>query len=420
MLLTEKAVAGFFTPASKKVPEQSTWRVVNGTLLSGRYKPNELGTQIIHRTKPRKFAAFDFDSTLISTSSGNVFAKDASDWKWWHVSVPSTLKQLHTDGYSIAILSNQGSIGLRNDPKTVKSDQRSLSNFKTKATAVFNQLDIPITLLAASARDQYRKPRTGMWKELLEELDVDVGEGADLQNSFFVGDAGGRAARSGVKADHSCSDRNFATNIGIVFKTPEEFFLHEAPHPFMRDFEPSDYLSLTASTSLVTKPVIIAKKNAIDIVMFCGSPAAGKSSFFWKHLQPLGYERINQDQLKTRDKCVKVASNHLTEGVPVVIDNTNADRETRAVWIKLAQTFKMPIRCVFFTAGPKLCEHNDTVRAIAGDRFNPESRRILPHSAFSSFASRFQQPKEEEGFQDIVRVEFQVDQVSTPRVEAVN
>lgn len=138
-----------------------------------------------------------------------------------------------------------------------------------------------------------------MWKELLEELDVDVGEGADLQNSFFVGDAGGRAARSGVKADHSCSDRNFATNIGIVFKTPEEFFLHEAPHPFMRDFEPSDYLSLTASTSLVTKPVIIAKKNAIDIVMFCGSPAAGKSSFFWKHLQPLGYERINQDQLKT-------------------------------------------------------------------------------------------------------------------------
>lgn len=201
--------------------------------------------------------------------------------------------------YSIAILSNQGSIGLRNDPKTVKSDQKSLTNFKTKANAVFNQLDIPIILLAASARDQYRKPRTGMWNELLEELDLDVGEGADLQNSFFVGDAGGRAARSGAKADHSCSDRNFATNIGISFKTPEEFFLHEAPHPFMRDFEPSDYLSRTTPTSLDTNPVIIGKKNPTDIIVFCGSPAAGKSSFFWKHLQPLGYERINQDQLKT-------------------------------------------------------------------------------------------------------------------------
>ncbi|KAL8769358.1 MAG: hypothetical protein Q9194_005453 [Teloschistes cf. exilis] len=333
--------------------------------------------------------------------------------------------------YSLAILSNQGSIGLRNDPKTVKSDQKSLTNFKTKANAVFNQLDIPIILLAASARDQYRKPRTGMWNELLEELDLDIGEGADLQNSFFVGDAGGRAARSGAKADHSCSDRNFATNIGISFKTPEEFFLHEAPQPFMRDFEPSDYLSRTTSTLLDTNPVIIGKKNPMDIIVFCGSPAAGKSSFFWKHLQPLGYERINQDQLKTwpkpplicraqRDKCVKVASNYLTDRIPVAIDNTNADRETRAVWIQLAETFKMPIRCVYFTAGPKLCEHNDTVRAISGDKFNPEERRILPHSAFSSFASRFKPPKEEEGFQDIVRVEFQVDQVSTPRVEAAN
>ncbi|KAI4199384.1 MAG: hypothetical protein LQ350_004673 [Teloschistes chrysophthalmus] len=419
-MLTEKAVAGFFTPASKKVPDQLTWKVVNGTLLSGRYKPNDSGTQITPKIKPRKFAAFDFDSTLISTSSGNIFAKDASDWKWWHASVPSTLKQLSADGYSIAILSNQGSIGLRNDPKTVKSDQKSLTNFKTKANAVFNQLDIPIILLAASARDQYRKPRTGMWNELLEELDLDVGEGADLQNSFFVGDAGGRAARSGAKADHSCSDRNFATNIGISFKTPEEFFLHEAPHPFMRDFEPSDYLSRTTPTSLDTNPVIIGKKNPTDIIVFCGSPAAGKSSFFWKHLQPLGYERINQDQLKTRDKCVKVASNYLTDRIPVAIDNTNADRETRAVWIQLAETSKMPIRCVYFTAGPKLCEHNDTVRAIAGDNFNPEQRRILPHSAFSSFAARFKPPKEEEGFQDIVRVGFQVDQVSTPRVEAAN
>lgn len=39
------------------------------------------------------------DSTLITTSSGNVFAKDATDWKWWHVSVPTVLRQLYADGY---------------------------------------------------------------------------------------------------------------------------------------------------------------------------------------------------------------------------------------------------------------------------------------------------------------------------------
>lgn len=62
-------------------------------------------------------------------------------------------------------------------------------------------------LLAATARDLYRKPRTGMWKELREDLDLDEGDGPDLEFSFFVGDAGGRAARTNAKADHSCVDR---------------------------------------------------------------------------------------------------------------------------------------------------------------------------------------------------------------------
>jgi bifunctional polynucleotide phosphatase/kinase len=41
------------------------------------------------------------------------------------------------------------------------------------------------------------------------------------------------------------------------------------------------------------------KRNDLDIVLFCGSPGAGKSTFYWKQLEPLGYARINQDILKT-------------------------------------------------------------------------------------------------------------------------
>jgi bifunctional polynucleotide phosphatase/kinase len=73
----------------------------------------------------------------------------------------------------------------------------------------------------------------------------------------------------------------------------------------------------------------------------------------------------------------------------------------------------VPIRCVHMTAPAKLCEHNDTVRALSDSVFNPEKRAILPHSAFASFASRFKEPKVQEGFQDVIRVEFQV---LTPRV----
>lgn len=145
--------------------------------------------------------------------------------------------------YHIAILTNQGSVSLKSDPKMIKSDQKSLSTFKTKVSAVLNHFDFPITLLAATARDQYRKPRTSMWIELLEELDLEADHGPDLSACFFVGDAGGRPARKNSKADHSCSDRNLANNVGIEFKTPEEYFLHEHPEPFIQQFEPAHYLT---------------------------------------------------------------------------------------------------------------------------------------------------------------------------------
>ena len=115
--------------------------------------------------------------------------------------------QLVPSRYAIAIITNQGSVSLKNDPKTIKSDQRSLANFKAKVASVLSHFEFPVLLLAATARDCYRKPRTETWKELLEILDLDEDNGPDLQTSFFVGDAGGRAARTNAKADHACSDR---------------------------------------------------------------------------------------------------------------------------------------------------------------------------------------------------------------------
>lgn len=52
-------------------------------------------------------------------------------------------------------------------------------------------------------------------------------------------------------------------------------------------------------------------------------------------------------------------------------DNTNADIETRAHWIRVAKEFNVPIRCVRFTASTRLAEHNDVVRAL-----NPGTVRI--------------------------------------------
>ncbi|KAJ9658113.1 DNA kinase/phosphatase Pnk1 [Coniosporium apollinis] len=297
-------------------------------------------------------------------------------------------------------MSNQGGISLKSDSKSLKSDLKRLGDFKRKVTAVFTQLDLPISIYAATSRDRFRKPRTGMWEQLLEDFNLTAAHQVDLDTSFFVGDAGGRTGHSsgGVSKDHSCCDRDFATNVGIKFLTPEEYFLEEEPKPFVREFDPAKYINNATS-------VVFSKQNPLDVILFCGSPGAGKSTFYWNYLKPLGYERINQDILKTRERCLKKAAELIKEETPVVVDNTNPDPDTRAHWVKLARNLDVPIRCIHFTASLRLCEHNDAVRSL-NETMNPEKRTMLPRLAFTGFASRYREPKLEEGFQDITKVDF--------------
>ena len=107
----------------------------------------------------------------------------------------------------LVIISNQAGISLKRDPKTLKGDMKRLSAFKEKVGAVLTQLDIPMNVYAATAQDQFRKPRSGMWQQMLEDYELVEGDSVDLAGSFYVGDAAGRGKSSGVRTDHACSDR---------------------------------------------------------------------------------------------------------------------------------------------------------------------------------------------------------------------
>lgn len=165
-----------------------------------------------------------------------------------------------------------------------------------------------------------------MWKEVCDDYDI-LEADLDLENSFFIGDAGGRVAslgrgNGGVAAmakDFSCSDRNFAHNVGIPYQTPEEYFLGEKPRNFVRDFDVVHFPFEVEESPSSEHEIAFEKKNDKEIVLFCGPPGAGKSTFFWKVLKPLAYERVNQDLLKSRDKCFQVAKELLSEGISVAI-----------------------------------------------------------------------------------------------------
>ncbi|OAA69915.1 DNA kinase/phosphatase Pnk1 [Akanthomyces lecanii RCEF 1005] len=407
---TKSAVSNFFTPTSQKPKDRTSWSERKddpnkpATLLVGKYTPE---AESKDTQKRRKIAAFDLDSTLIATSSGRKHSKDALDWRWWDKQVPRKLKELYEDGYHVAILSNQGGLTLHVDPKQKapqKHTAKRVGEFKEKGSAVLRYLDLPVTIYAATGKDNFRKPRRGMWDEILKDMGVEADD-IDLERSVFVGDAGGRVATVSngavIVKDFSCSDRNLAHNIGVPFKTPEEYFLGHEPRRWERDLDLVHY-PLGGEDGQVA---LFEKRNSKDIVLFCGRPGAGKSTFYWKHLEPLGYERVNQDTLKTREKCIQAAKEFLDDGSSVAVDNTNADPATRKIWIDLAGSFKVPIRCVSFTTPAAVCRHNDAVRSL-NKSLNPEDREVLPEMAFSGFQSRYKPPQASEGFQDITEVEF--------------
>jgi bifunctional polynucleotide phosphatase/kinase len=72
-----------------------------------------------------------------------------------------------------------------------------------------------------------------MWEYMMKDQNGNV----DLESSFLVGDAAGRAK------DHSDSDTHFCINVGIQLFTPEEFFLGSTPEVIGHKFDPGWHLA---------------------------------------------------------------------------------------------------------------------------------------------------------------------------------
>ena len=163
---------------------------------------------------------------------------------------------------------------------------------------------------------------------------------------FFVGDAAGRITGHATSRAKDFADtdryrqkllklryRKFAMNLKIPFYTPEEYFLGDKPANFILGaFNPLDYIptpisSPNGTSAIATKlqTPVITPSTGPDVILFVGSPAAGKSTFYRDHLLPMGYARINQDTLKTRNRCVAEASTLLAEKSPIVIGFLSSD-----------------------------------------------------------------------------------------------
>ncbi|GAB6025743.1 hypothetical protein CHUAL_011726 [Chamberlinius hualienensis] len=354
----------------------------------------EFGKLVVYTCRgaiPReKIAGFDIDWTIIATKSGKVFPVGNDDWRILYSEVVKKLRQLFEDDYKIVFFSNQrGLVG------------QSLNDFKKKVLNIIAKIGVPVQVFVAVGSGIYRKPAPGMWNHL-----VNVGnEGLsiDVRSSFYVGDAAGRPANWGPKKkkDFACGDRLFALNNGLKFYTPEEFFLNEKSAPFvLSDFDPRT-LNSDASLTLPPNATIISKNQ--EMIVMVGYPASGKSHFVQTYLVPAGYVHINRDLLGSWQKCISVAQTALKQRKSVVIDNTNPDPSSRKRFCECSQAARVPARCFIMNVSLGHAKHNNKFRLLNDP---DEEHRNVNDIILNSFRAKYEEPKLNEGFMDIIRVNF--------------
>ncbi|XP_075244855.1 uncharacterized protein F21D5.5-like isoform X2 [Convolutriloba macropyga] len=340
----------------------------------------------------KEIYGFDIDDTIITPKSGAKFATSATDWKFVFTVIPDTLKALHDKGVKVVFFTNQAGIEKGNSDATV---------LMRKFDDVIATIGIPIDVYVSTGHSHFRKPSTAMWDVMAD--DHNNGVKPDLTKCVFVGDAAGRPKdwTPGAKKDFSCSDRQLAANVGCQFKTPEEFFLKETS---FQKFSWGSFNPKTAS-SLFKAPYEKSYHKSpagCELVVLCGPPASGKSTFFRRFFEPHGYVHVNRDTLSTEAKCMKVAEESLSEGHPVVIDNTNPAPQTRVQFISMAKKYGAAIRCIILDTPLEVAKHLNFVRQndTAG-----KIRRI-PDVGYNVYKSKFQEPSTSEGFQEVIRVPF--------------
>eukprot|EP00850_Spirogloea_muscicola_P015554 SM000120S25703 [mRNA] locus=s120:188501:192242:+ [translate_table: standard] len=151
---------------------------------------------------------------LISTARSLRLLSDgkhgADAWALLYPSIPGQLKTFFDSGFKLVIFTNESNID-----RWTKSRQKAIDSKLGRLEGFRSKMFVACGL--SNTGDPSRKPGSGMWHIFQRHLNGGVQ--IDLNSSFFVGDAAGRAS------DHSAADRGFAEAVGLRFCQPEEIFL---------------------------------------------------------------------------------------------------------------------------------------------------------------------------------------------------
>lgn len=132
----------------------------------------------------------------------------------------------------------------------------------------------------------------------------------------------------------------------------------------------------------------------MEMVIFCGIQASGKSSFYIENFFN-SHLRISLDLLRTRhreklflDACIKSRQK-------CVVDNTNPSQADRAKYIELAKAHQFKILGYYFSSS--------VPEALARNATRPEPQRV-PDVAIKGTLAKLERPSSAEGFDELYYV----------------
>lgn len=128
----------------------------------------------------------------------------------------------------------------------------------------------------------------------------------------------------------------------------------------------------------------------MQLVLFIGLPASGKTSFYHERFART-HLHVSKDLMpnqKGRDRRqARLIETAFEQGGSVVLDNTHPARADRRVWLELGQRWKAEPVGYYFASSLADCQAR-----------NQNRRRQVPEVAFYSILKRLERPAPDEGF----------------------
>lgn len=135
----------------------------------------------------------------------------------------------------------------------------------------------------------------------------------------------------------------------------------------------------------------------MELVILCGIQCSGKTTFFQERFLST-HGHISLDVLGNRSKESNAFQHHLESGMPVVIDNTNANRKLRAEYIAEGKRAGYSIVGFEFQTPIALAIKRNKVR---NSQRTVLGLSILPDAAIFTTVKKLDSLSYEEGFDNI-------------------